>query len=49
MLANEDITKYDEIYMLPMKAVLPEMSYLSQKRKIEDAESRKQSALSKMK
>tara|TARA_R110000782_G_scaffold269780_1_gene368542 strand:- start:3408 stop:4106 length:699 start_codon:yes stop_codon:yes gene_type:complete len=49
MLANEDITKYDEIYMLPMKSVLPEMSYLSQKRKIDDAESRKQSALSKMK
>jgi hypothetical protein len=49
MLANEDITKYDEIYMLPMKAVLPEMSYLSQKRKIDDAESRKQNALSKMK
>ena len=49
MLANEDITKYDEIYMLPMKAVLPEMSYLSQKRKIDDAESRKQNALSKIK
>ena len=49
MLANEDITKYDEIYMLPMKSVLPEMSYLSQKRKIDDAESRKQSALAKMK
>ena len=49
MLANEDITKYDEIYMLPMKSVLPEMSYLSQKRKIDDAESRKQNALSKMK
>lgn len=49
MLANEDITKYDEIYMLPMKAVLPEMSYLSQKRKIEAAEQRKQQALSKIK
>tara|TARA_R110000787_G_scaffold198074_1_gene309269 strand:- start:21560 stop:22258 length:699 start_codon:yes stop_codon:yes gene_type:complete len=49
MLANEDITKYDDIYMLPMKSVLPEMSYLSQKRKIDDAESRKQSALAKMK
>lgn len=49
MLANEDITKYDEIYMLPMKSVLPEMSYLSQKRKIDDAESRKQNALAKMK
>jgi hypothetical protein len=49
MLANEDITKYNEIYMLPMKEVLPEMSYLSQKRKIESAEQRKQEALSKIK
>jgi hypothetical protein len=49
MLANEDITKYNEIYMLPMKEVLPEMSYLSQKRKIEAAEQRKQEALSKIK
>jgi len=49
MLANEDITKYNEIYMLPMKEVLPEMSYLSQKRKIEEAEQRKQQALSKIK
>jgi len=48
MLANDDITKYNEIYMLPMKEVLPEMSYLSQKRKIESAEQRKQEALSKM-
>jgi len=49
MLANEDITKYNDIYMLPMKEVLPEMSYLSQKRKIEAAEQRKQEALSKIK
>lgn len=49
MLANEDVTKYDEIYMLPMTTVLPEMSYLSQKRKIEEAEQRKQEALAKLK
>lgn len=48
MLAKEDVTKYDEIYMLPMKTVLPELSYLSQKAKIERAEQRKQEALSKM-
>ena len=35
MLAQEDVTRYDDIYMPPMKVVLPEMSYLSQKRKIE--------------
>ena len=49
LLAQEDITRYNEIYMLPMKQVLPELSYLSQKRKIEEAEMRKQEALSKMK
>ena len=49
LLAQEDITRYNEIYMLPMKQVLPELSYLSQKRKIEEAEQRKQAALSKMK
>lgn len=49
MLAQEDVTRYDDIYMLPMKTVLPEMSYLSQKRKIEEAEQRKQEALSKLK
>ena len=48
MLAQEDVTRYDDIYMLPMKVVLPEMSYLSQKRKIEQAEMRKQEALAKM-
>ena len=37
MLANEDITKYDDIYMLKMSIVMPEMSYLAQKNKIESA------------
>jgi len=45
-LANEDITKYNEIYMLNMGTVLPEMSYLAQRDKIESAESRKQQAMS---
>ena len=48
MLAKEDITKYDEIYMLPMRTVLPEMSYITQKEKIESAERKKQEALNKL-
>ena len=48
MLAKEDITKYDEIYMLPMRTVLPEMSYITQRDKIESAERRKQEALNKL-
>ncbi len=45
MLAQEDIRKYDEIYMLKMSVVLPEMSYLSQKNKIESAQRRQEAAL----
>ena len=48
MLANEDITKYDEIYMLKMSTVMPEMSFLAQKNKIESANQRQQQALSKL-
>ena len=48
MLAQEDITKYEEIYMLPMSTVLPEMSYLAQKSKIESARQRQQQAMSKL-
>lgn len=48
MLAKEDITKYNEIYMLPMSVVLPEMSYLAQKNKIEAARERQSKALSKL-
>ena len=48
MLANEDITKYDEIYMLPMSTVLPEMSYLAQRNKIESAKQRQQQLLRKL-
>jgi hypothetical protein len=48
MLANEDITRYGEIYMLPMNTVLPEMSYLAQKNKIESAKQRQSQAMRKL-
>tara|TARA_R110000744_G_scaffold195989_1_gene315166 strand:- start:215 stop:733 length:519 start_codon:yes stop_codon:yes gene_type:complete len=48
MLANEDITKYEDIYMLKMSTVMPEMSFLAQKSKIESAEQRQQQAMSKL-
>lgn len=48
MLAGEDITKYGEIYMLPMSTVLPEMSYLAQRNKIEAARERQSRAMSKL-
>ena len=48
LLAKEDITKYDEIYMLKMSTVMPEMSYLAQKNKIDSAMQRQSQALSKL-
>lgn len=48
MLAQEDIRRYSEIYMLKMSVVLPEMSYLAQKSKIEQARQRKQEMASKL-
>ena len=48
MLANEDITRYNEIYMLPMSTVLPEMSFLAQRSKIESAKQRQEQALRKL-
>lgn len=48
MLAKEDITRYGDIYMLPMGTVLPEMSFLAQRSKIEAANQRKQQALRKL-
>ena len=48
MLAKEDITRYNEIYMLKMATVLPEMSYIAQRDKIENAERRRQAALNKL-
>lgn len=47
-LANEDVTKYEEIYMLPMSTVLPEMSYLAQRSKIEAAKQRQSEAMRKL-
>ena len=48
MLAQEDITRYSDIYMLPMNIVLPEMSYLAQRSKIDSAKQRQQQALRKL-
>ena len=48
MLAQEDIRRYPDIYMLPMSTVLPEMSYLAQKKKIEDAQRRQSEAMRKL-
>jgi len=48
MLANEDITKYSDIYMLPMGVVLPEMSFLAQRSKIENARKRQEQAMRKL-
>lgn len=48
MLAKEDITRYADIYMLPMSTVLPEMSFLAQRSKIESAKQRQQEALRRL-
>lgn len=48
MLSGEDIHKYEQTYMLPMRIVLPEMSYLAQKSKIESANQRQQEAMRKL-
>lgn len=48
LLAHEDITMYSKIYMLGMAEVLPEMSYLAQKNKVESAQQRQDAALSKI-
>jgi len=48
MLSGEDIHRYDETYMLPMSTVLPEMSYLAQKNKIESANQRQSEAMRKL-
>jgi len=47
-LSGEDIHKYEQTYMLPMRTVLPEMSYLAQKNKIESANQRQQEAMRKL-
>jgi hypothetical protein len=48
MLAQEDVTKYNDIYMLKMSTVMPEMSYLAQKSKVDAARERKQQMSSKL-
>ena len=48
MLAKEDVTKYGDIYMLPMSTVLPEMSFLAQRNKIESANQRQQEVMRKL-
>ena len=48
MLAQEDIRRYSDIYMLKMSTVMPEMSYLAQKNKIESANQRQQAAMRKL-
>lgn len=48
MLSGEDIHKYSSTYMLPMSVVLPEMSFLAQRNKIESAKERQQQALRKL-
>ena len=48
MLSGENVHKYEQTYMLPMRTVLPEMSYLAQKSKIESANQRQQAAMRKL-
>jgi len=48
MLAQEDIRKYPEIYMLKMNVVLPEMSYITQKNKLDRIRERRDRALQKL-
>ena len=48
MLAKEDITRYSEIYMLKMSIVMPEMSFIAQRSKIESAAQRQQEAMRKL-
>lgn len=48
MLAKEDITRYSDIYMLKMSTVMPEMSFIAQRNKIESANQRQQAALRKL-
>jgi len=48
MLAQEDIRRYSDIYMLKMSTVMPEMSYLAQKNKIDSANQRQQASMRKL-
>lgn len=48
MLAQEDIRRHSEIYMLKMNVILPEMSYISQKNKLDRIRERRDRALQKL-
>lgn len=48
MLAQEDITRYEDIYMLKMATVMPEMSFIAQRSKIESARQRQSEAMRKL-
>lgn len=48
LLSGEDIHKYEKTYMLSMRTVLPEMSFLAQRSKIEAAEQRRSEAMRKL-
>lgn len=47
-LAQEDIRRYEEIYMLRMNVVLPEMSYIAQRNKVEGAKQRASAAINRL-
>lgn len=48
MLAQEDIRRHAEIYMLKMSVILPEMSYITQKNKLDRIRERRDRALHKL-
>ena len=48
LLAQEDIRRYGEIYMLKMSTVLPEMSFLAQKNKIEKMRAKQSQMMHKL-
>lgn len=48
MLSGEDVHRYEKTYLLPMRVVLPEMSFLAQKNKIEAAKQREQEVMRKL-
>lgn len=47
-LAKEDVLKYDKIYMLKMETVLPELSFLIQKAKLDKAAEFRQKVANKL-
>jgi hypothetical protein len=48
MLSGEDIHRYEQTYLLPMRIVLPEMSFIAQRNKIEAAKQRQNEAMRKL-